>query len=129
MRRITAVKRLAVILAAIFVTAGLVMATAPSALADTLINTPVARVCHYHRFTVGVWAQPGTSWANRRYVVKVYNPNHVRVLYKRGHAPTSHWLFWHPKAWLLGKYRTYYKTWHNGTVIHSGPYVTRSVRC
>ena len=75
-----------------------------------------------------MWAQPGTSWANRRYVVNVYNPSWVQVLHKSGHAPTSQWLFWHPKAWKLGKYHTIYKSWKNG-VLYSSKYVTKSVRC
>jgi hypothetical protein len=132
------IKRLAAVLAAVFAVAGLGPVAAASAGTaslgtsalpyDTLINVPATRVCHYHRFTVGVWAQPGTSWANRLYVVNVYNPNWVRVLRKSGHAPTSHWLFWHPKAWRLGKYHTIYKNWHNG-VLYRSSYVTKSVRC
>ena len=58
----------------------------------------------------------------------VYNPNWVRVLHKYGHAPSSYWLFWHPKAWRLGKYHTIYKTWHNG-VLYRNRYDTKSVRC
>jgi hypothetical protein len=75
------IKRLAAVLAAVFAVAGLGPVVAASAGTaspgtrvvpyDTLINVPATRVCHYHRFTVGVWAQPGTSWANRRYVVNV----------------------------------------------------------
>src|SRR5689334_21544179 len=63
-----------------------------SASGYTLVNYPGTRVCHYHRLNIGVWAQSGTSWANRRYVANVYNPNGVRVLHKYGHAPTSHWV-------------------------------------
>jgi hypothetical protein len=132
------IKSLAAVLAATLAIAGLGSAAAASAGTgspgtsasgyDTLITTPPARVCHYHRFTVGVWAQPGTSWANRRYVVNVYNPHWVRVLHQVGHAPTDHWLYWHPKAWQLGKYHTIYKTWHNG-VLYRSKYVTRSHRC
>jgi hypothetical protein len=133
------VKRLAAVLAAVFAVAGLGSVAAASAgtaspgtsaivPSDTLINVPAAQVCHYHRFRVGVWAQPGTSWANRRYVVNVYSPSWARVLHKSGHAPTSHWLFWHPKAWRLGKYHTIYKNWHNG-VLYRSKYVTKSVRC
>jgi hypothetical protein len=107
-------------------TAGLL--TAAPALADTLIQAPPPRVCHYHKFAVGVWAQPGTSWANRRYVVNAYNPHGVRVLHKAGHAPSSHWLIWHVKAWKLGRYHTIFKTWKNGTPYKS-KYVTRSHRC
>jgi hypothetical protein len=51
-----------------------------------------------------------------------------RVLHKHGHAPTSHWLFWHPKAWKLGRYNTIYKTCNNG-VPYRNKYVTKSVRC
>jgi hypothetical protein len=132
------IKRLAAVLAAAFAFAGLGCGAAASAdtaspgtsasASATLINVPTTRVCHYHRFTVGVWAQPGTSWANRRYVVNVYNANWVRVLHKSGHAPTSYWLFWHPTAWKLGKYHTIYKTWHNG-VLYRSKYITTSVRC
>lgn len=120
-RRLAAV----VVAAAALGSAAPALAVTPSA---TLINQPAARVCHYHRFKVGVFAQPGTSWANRRYVVNVYRPDWVRVLHKSGHAPTSHWLFWHPKAWKLGRYHTTYKTWSNGTRYVSR-YVTRSHRC
>ena len=80
-----------------------VLSSAAPASADTLINQPPARVCHHHTFTVGVWAQPGTPWANRRYVVNVYNPSRVRVQHHAGHAPTSAWRYWHPKAWKLDK--------------------------
>jgi hypothetical protein len=120
-------------LAAVLVAAAALGPAAP-VLADpmtpsaTLINQPVPRVCHYHRFKVGVMAQPGTSWANRRYVVNVYNPHWVRVLHKSGHAPTTHWLFWHVKAWKLGRYHTTYKTWNNGT-LYKNKYITRSHRC
>lgn len=132
------IKRLAAVLAAVFAVAGLGPVAAASAGTaspgtravpyDTLINVPAARVCHYHRFTVGVWAQPGTSWANRRYVVNVYSPSWVQVLHKSGHAPTSHWLFWHPKVSRLGKYHTIYKNWQNG-VLYRSRYATKSVRC
>ena len=96
--------------------------------ADTLINQPPARVCHHHTFTVGVWAQPGTPWANRRYVVNVYNPSRVRVQHHAGHAPTSAWRYWHPKAWKLGYYHTIYTTWKNG-VRYRTRLATHSVRC
>jgi hypothetical protein len=99
-----------------------------AARADTLANVPPSAVCHDHRFAVGVWAQPGTSWANRRYVVNVYAPSGARVLHKAGHAPTSQWVYWHPKAWHLGKYRTVYKVWSNG-VVHYGRYGTRANSC
>ena len=132
------IKRVAAALAAAFIVAA--PGTAPVASASnaspggsasgsaTLIAAPPARVCHYHRFEVGVWAQPGTSWANRRYVVNVYNPHWIRVLHKHGRAPSSHWLFWHPKAGKLGKYHTIYKTWHNG-VLYRSKYATSSHRC
>ena len=132
------VKRLAAVLAAAFAFAGLGSGAAASAdtaspaisasVSATLINVPTTRVCHYRRFTVGVWAQPGNSWANRHYVVNVYNANWVQVLHKSGHAPTLYWLFWHPKAWKLGKYHTIYKTWQNG-VLYRSKYITTSVRC
>jgi hypothetical protein len=96
--------------------------------AGTLINRPAAQVCHGQRFTVGAWAQPGTSWANRPYAVNVYNPDWVQVLHKSGHAPTSSWLFWHPTASNLGKYHISYRTWHNG-VLYRSTFVTRSVGC
>lgn len=133
------IKRIAAVLAAAFTIAGLgsvaaasagtaAPATSASVPSSTLINFPATHVCRYHRFTVGVWAQPGTSWANRRYVVNVYNPDWVQVLHRSGHAPTSSWLFWHPKAWKLGKYHTIYQNWQNG-VLYRTRYVTKSVRC
>lgn len=132
------IRRLAALVAAAFAFAGLgPVAAASTGTASpgssaspsaTLISEPATHVCHYHRFRVGVWAQPGTSRANRRYVVNVYNPDSVRVMHKFGHAPTSSWLFWHPRAWKLGKYHTIYKTWYNG-VLYRSRYVTKSVRC
>lgn len=132
------IKRLAAVLAVVVAVAGLGSVAAASAataspgtsalVSATLINVPATQVCHYHRLTVGVWAQPGTSWANWCYVVNVYNPKWVRVLHKYGHAPTSYWLFWRPKAWRLGKYHTIYKTWYNG-VPYRSRYDTKSVRC
>lgn len=122
------IKKLAAVLVAAAVLGPAAPALAVITPADTLISQPVPRVCHYHRFKVGVFAQPGTSRANRRYVVNVYNPHWVRFLHKSGHAPTSHWLFWHVKAWKLGRYHTTYKTWHNGT-LYKNKYVTRSHRC
>jgi hypothetical protein len=132
------IRRLAVDLAAVLAIAGLGSVAAASAgtvspgtgasRSATLINVPAARICHYHRFKVGVWAQPGTSRANRRYVVNVYNPSWVRVLHRFGHAPTSYWLFWHPRVGKLGRYHTIYKTWNNG-VLYRNKYVTKSVRC
>ena len=105
-----------------------VLSSAAPASADTLINQPPARVCHHHTFTVGVWAQPGTPWANRRYVVNVYNPSRVRVQHHAGHAPTSAWRYWHPEAWKLGYYHTIYTTWKNG-VRYRTRLATHTVRC
>jgi len=122
------IKKLAAVLVAAAVLGPAAPALAVITPADTLISQPVPRVCHYHRFKVGVFAQPGTSRANRRYVVNVYNPKRVRVLHKYGRALTSHWLFWHPKALKLGRYHTIYKTWHNG-MLYRSKYVTKSVRC
>lgn len=132
------VKRVAAVLAAAVAiamlgsvavtTAGAAPPSATALRRATLVNYPGARVCQYHRFTVGVWAQPGTSWADRRFVINVYNPNSVRVLHKSGHAPTDRWRKWHPKASQLGKYHTVYKVWNNGTVNRSS-YFTRSHRC
>ncbi|MBO0816606.1 MAG: hypothetical protein J2P30_15875, partial [Actinobacteria bacterium] len=96
--------------------------------AGTLINSPAARVCHGQRFTVGVWAQPGTSRANRPYVVNVYNPDWVQVRHESGHAPTSSWQFWHLRASHLGRYHISYQTWHDG-VRYRSRFVTSSVRC
>lgn len=96
--------------------------------AGTLINRPTAQVCHGQRFTVGAWAQPGTSWANRPYVVNVYNPDWGQVLHKSGHAPTSSWLYRRPTAANLGTYHVSYQVWHNG-VRYRSKFVTRSVRC
>jgi hypothetical protein len=132
------IKRLAAVLAAVFAVAGLGSVAAASAgtvspgtsalISATLINVPATQVCQDQRFTVGVWAQSGTSWADRRYVVNVYDPNWVRVLNKSGHAPTSNWQYWHPKASRLGKYHTIYLTWNNG-VRYRNRYDTNSVRC
>ncbi|MDR0342363.1 MAG: hypothetical protein LBI49_04475 [Nocardiopsaceae bacterium] len=142
------IARLAAVLTAAFTIAGLTSAAAASAgtasprtdsprtasrgtrapTAGTLINRPAAQVCHGQRFTVGAWAQPGASWANRPYVVNVYNQDWVQVLHKSGHAPTSSWLYLRPTASNLGKYHVSYQIWHNG-VRYRSKFVTRSVRC
>jgi hypothetical protein len=95
---------------------------------DLLVNAPPASVCRYHKFKVGVWAQPGTPRDQRRYVVNVYNPNWRRVLHKTGYAPTSHWRFWHVGAWEQGNYHTYYRNWVNGH-RYTTKFVTKSSRC
>ena len=74
--------------------------------AAVLVQYPPPRVCLGHHFTVGVWSQPGT--ADRAYRVAVYNPDHQRILYRHGRAPTSHWKTWKVHATRLGTYHTVY---------------------
>jgi hypothetical protein len=93
--------------------AGAVLAPAASASAPraaitsaVLVNYPVPRVCAGHRFTVGVFHQPG-SGGSHAYRVSVYNPAHQRILYRHGYA-TSHWKFWRIRTAKAGTYHTIY---------------------
>jgi hypothetical protein len=97
---------------------------------STLENVPARTVCQFNKFTVGVWAQAGTSLANRRYIVNVWSPRDIRVLHKEGHAPESPagWALWHVIAGRTGTYYTYYHIWYNG-VEHTNRWPTTSSHC
>lgn len=96
---------------------GLAAATpAMASTGSTLINVPASRVCHDSEIKVGVWAQSGTSWADRQYSVDVWSPHGDHAFHSAGHAPESPkgWWFWYVKAWQYGTYHTVYHTWHSG---------------
>jgi hypothetical protein len=79
----------------------------PTVITSTvLVNFPAPRVCIGHRFTVGVFHQPG-SGGSHAYRVSVYNPAHHRILYRHGRA-TSHWKLWRVRATRAGAYHTVY---------------------
>src|ERR1022692_89387 len=93
--------------------AGVALAPAASASAHpavitsaVLVNYPAPRVCTGHRFTVGVFRQPG-SGGSHAYRVSVYNPAHQRILYRHGYA-TSHWKRWRIRTTKAGTYHTIY---------------------
>lgn len=79
--------------------------------ATVLVSQPASHVCRSHHFKVGVWYQD--SGGSHKYRVRVYNPNHHKVLDRHGRAVNSHWTYWHIKASKVGTYRTKY-TFANG---------------
>jgi len=94
-------------------TSGAALAPAASASARptvitsaVLVSYPQPRVCIGHKFTVGVFHQPG-SGGSHAYRVSVYNPAHQRILYRHGYA-TSHWKLWRIRATKAGRYHTIY---------------------
>lgn len=92
----------------------------------TLVNAPASSVCQHHYINVGVWAQGGTSRADRRYFVDVWGPTGDHSFHSQGYAPESPqgWRIWSVKAWKTGVYRTVYGTWHNGTEYKTRFYTT-----
>jgi hypothetical protein len=87
-----------------------------------LVSYPPPRVCTGHKFTVGVFHQPG-SGGSRAYRVAVYNPARQRILYRHGRA-ASHWKLWRVRAAKAGTYHTIYHA--DGVRVR---YPTRSHRC
>jgi hypothetical protein len=71
-----------------------------------LVNYHAPRVCTGHRFTVGVFHQPG-SGGSHAYHISVYNPAHQRILYHHGYA-TSRWKFWRIRTTKAGTYHIIY---------------------
>jgi hypothetical protein len=96
----------------------------------TLINVPSSSACHGHTFTVGVWAEAGTSLRNRWYNVDVQNPNGTRDLFSKGYAPESPspWRLWSMRAGWIGTYQTTYTTWYNGH-RYTSKYSTTVTHC
>ena len=102
----------ATVLAAVL-SSGAALAPAASASAHSpviasavLVNYPAPRVCTGHRFTVGVFHQPG-SGGSHAYRISVYNPARQRIFYRHGYA-TSHWKFWGIRTTKDGTYHTIY---------------------
>jgi hypothetical protein len=135
----TLIKRVRVVFIAAVMSLGLAVAIALPASANTrynagtgytLINQPGTRVCHGHTFTVGVWAQSGTSLKDRWYNVYVQNPNGTRDLFSKGYAPESPspWRLWHIRAGVTGWYHTTYVIWHGGHK-YTSKYATLSHSC
>jgi len=78
----------------------------------TLVSGPASSVCRHSTIKVGVWAQAGTSRADRRYFVDVWGPTGDHSFHSQGYAPESpqSWRIWYVKG-LEGR-RLLHCLWH-----------------